>query len=82
MEKTSVCRTEIMRSRVLDYQPVTEDGNITDFEKRIQEQIRSIRVGSKNGTLNDARKAENYAKKSERFLALPYFSDKKYKGKK
>lgn len=81
MEKTNVCRTEIMRSRVLDYQPVTESESITTFEKRIQEQIRCIRVGDKNGTLNDTKKAENYAKKCERFLALPYFSDKKYKGK-
>ncbi len=81
MEKTSDFRTDILKSRVLDYQPVSTDEKISTFQKRIQEQIDCIRLGEKNETLNDSQKAENYAKKCERFLASPFFTDKQYRGK-
>ncbi len=81
MERTSVCRTDIMRSRVLDYQLTSTEEKITTFMKRIQEQIDCIRLGYQNASVNDPQKAENYAKKCERFLALPYFTEKEYKGK-
>ena len=67
--------------RLLDYEVAVADEKIVAFKKRVEEQIAVLRIGIVNGDVNDPQISESYAKKAERFLSIPYFTDKKNKDK-
>ena len=80
MAKTTVPNNPSI-GRVLDFTGAEPEEKIVDFKRRVSEQILSIRIGIKNDDVNDPKIAESYAQKAERFLQIPFFSDKKNKDK-
>lgn len=67
--------------RILDYELSNSDEKVVNFKRRVKEQIDVLRIAIKNGSVNDAKISENYANKAERFLTIPYFSEKSNKNK-
>ena len=68
-------------TRLLSYEKTDFNERISSFKKRVEEQIEVIRIAIKQGTVNDPKIAEKYAKKTERFLGLQFFSDIQYLNK-
>ncbi len=67
--------------RILDYTVADPDEKIVDFKRRVNEQISSIRIAIRNDDVNDPKIAESYARKAEKFLQIPLFSERKNKDK-
>lgn len=63
--------------RLLGYERTNYDEKITTFIKRVKEQIDVVRIGIRDGSVNDPKVSEKYAKKAERFLSTPFFTDAK-----
>ena len=67
--------------RILPYEEAVMDEKMLAFKRRIEEQIKVLRIAINSDDVNDPQMAENYAKKAERFLAIPFICDKKNKEK-
>ncbi|MBR3281185.1 MAG: hypothetical protein IKI57_05055 [Clostridia bacterium] len=64
--------------RLLNFESANYNEKITSFKRRIEEQIEVIKLGIKQGDVNDPVIAERYIKKTKRFLQTPLFTDISY----
>ncbi len=62
--------------RILPYEEADPNESLVDFKRRILEQVKVIRIAIKSDDVNDPEAAENYAKKAERFVEIPFFKGK------
>ena len=65
--------------RQLPYDRTNYDEKVIKFKKRVEEQVEVIKIGIREGTVNDPKIAQKYVDKITRFFANPYFEDEKAK---
>ncbi|MBR6253714.1 MAG: hypothetical protein IKR04_07870 [Clostridia bacterium] len=59
--------------RLLPYEQTDYEEKITSFKQRVMEQVEVLKVGIKNGSVNDPKISERYIKKIELFFLSPFF---------